>query len=476
MAFNYLKLNFKKILEKMKIRVDSYEAGSGAIGGLATFHNNLFPRLVKRGYDVKTFSMKFREDLPNREDYQGVIVRRPSSPVDTDIAYAWIYDILHQMQIDVDYLSPSELAYISHYFTRFACVPSPYRMSLADLFIPNDWMSFPRSALYAWMHSDLTQLVFIHSTEPGRCGGIVHTNYRGTSQNFNDIKQVNKGLWEGHRLIRDLEFQVPYKVLERQDSIIMTVSKIHKKEYLLGVEAHGGKIGKITDRVFSVYHGVDVKSYKPMNVEKNEFKIGFIGRCSRAKGIDIIPKLAKILKNRIPVKFHIVTKTDKMNPYYFNLNRFVHENSLENVIIDNTFYVGEEKIKLINSWDAVIVPSRYEPQGQVDLEAMSCGVPPLVGLGGLREKVIDGYDGVWINPNDVEETAVVIVQLYKGRYKDRSIEEIGKNARDSAEKIWDWEKRADAYKELTAYLYDSRIRGIKKDLLDLLLPTVDLKR
>ncbi|HDM88897.1 MAG TPA: hypothetical protein ENG65_02775, partial [Candidatus Bathyarchaeota archaeon] len=85
----------------INLRVDSYEAGVGAVGGLATFHNNLYPRLVNRGFDVKTFSMHFRQDLPIREHYKGVIIRRPSSDIDLDVAYAWTYDILHQYGIDV---------------------------------------------------------------------------------------------------------------------------------------------------------------------------------------------------------------------------------------------------------------------------------------------------------------------------------------------------------------------------------------
>ena len=63
----------------IQLRVDCYEAGIGAVGGLATFHNNLYPRLLSRGFEVKTFSMRFREDLPTREDYKGVIIRRPVS-------------------------------------------------------------------------------------------------------------------------------------------------------------------------------------------------------------------------------------------------------------------------------------------------------------------------------------------------------------------------------------------------------------
>lgn len=466
----------------IRLRVDSYEAGMGAVGGLSTFHNNLYPRLIKRGFDVKTFSMRFAPELPTREDFKGVLIRRPSSDVDLDVAYAWTYDILHQYGIDVAYLKTSEIFFVPRYFTNFGVVPTPYRMSEADLFSPHDWMSLLRSALFAWLHSDLVQAIFIHSTEPGRIGGIRHNNIDGTSEkmNLDDFELMVKGeygesFYQGLRLIRDLEFPLTFKVLSRQlYSALFTVSRIHRKEYLLGLKAHGMRFGKIEDRVFAIYHGVDVEEYRPMpNVEKKGFTIGFIGRCTPVKGIDLIPELAAILVKAIPeVKFHIVTKTEPQNAYYLDLMEKIHEMKLHDVIlVDNTFYTGEGKVKVINSWDVMLAPSRYEPQGQVDLEAMACGVVPAVGLGGLREKVVDGFDGIWINPNDPNETAEKIIQFYKGEYKGRKAEEIIRNCRESAEKIWDWEKRADAHKELYTYLVDGRVDEVTKDLNDLLLPT-----
>jgi glycosyltransferase involved in cell wall biosynthesis len=467
----------------IRLRVDSYEAGVGTVGGLGTFHNNLYPRLVRRGFEVKTFSMRFSPELPTREDYQGVTIRRPSTDVDLDVAYAWTYDILHQYGIDVEYLTPSEINVVSRYFTNFAVVPSPYRMSQADLFSPNDWMSLVRSALFAWLHPELVQSIFIHSTEPGRIGGICHNNINGTTEklDLSDFELMVKGdygssFYQGLRLIRDLEFPLTFKTLSRlPHSALLTVSKIHRKEYLLGLRAHGMRFGEVEERVFAIYHGVDTSEYRPMpSVEKKGFTIGFIGRCTPVKGIDLIPEAALILAKKIPeLRFHIVTKTGTQNPYYLGLMDRIRENGLSKVVsVDNTFYSGEEKIKVINSWTMGLVPSRYEPQGQVDLELMSCGVVPLVGMGGLREKVVDGYDGIWINPNDPQDTADKIFQFYKGRYKNRKSEEIAQNCRESAEKVWDWEKRADAHKELYTYLVDGRIDDISRDLGSLLLPNV----
>jgi len=243
---------------------------------------------------------------------------------------------------------------------------------------------------------------------------------------------------------------------------------------VLGLRAHGMRFGQIEERVFAMYHGVDTKEYRPMpKVKKKGFTMGFIGRCTPVKGMDIIPESASVLTKEIPeVKFHIVTKTEAKNPLYLELMDKVHRMKLdEAVFIDNTFYSGEEKIKVMNSWDLILVPSRYEPQGQVDLEAMACGVVPAVGMGGLREKIVDGFNGIWINPENIQETAEKIIRFYKGEYKGAKTEEIIQNVRGSAEKIWDWEKRAEVHRELYTYLVDGRVDGIMKDLNELLLPS-----
>ena len=49
------------------------------------------------------------------------------------------------------------------------------------------------------------------------------------------------------------------------------------------------------------------------------------------------------------------------------------------------------------------------------------------------------------------------------------------NCRESAEKIWDWNKRADVHKEVYTYLQDGRVNEINNDLEELLLPTMNIK-
>jgi len=77
--------------------------------------------------------------------------------------------------------------------------------------------------------------------------------------------------------------------------------------------------------------------------------------------------------------------------------------------------------------DLLIQPSRYAPQGRVALEVDARGVVPVVGLRGLCEEVVDMFNGVMVLLGDPDETA---------------------------EKIWNWEKRAGVPQRVYTYVVD----------------------
>jgi hypothetical protein len=68
--------------------------------------------------------------------------------------------------------------------------------------------------------------------------------------------------------------------------------------------------------------------------------------------MDIVPDLASLLIKDIPeLKIHLVMKTEAQDPCFLDLMDRIRKLKLENVVrIDNTFYNGDEKVKVINSW------------------------------------------------------------------------------------------------------------------------------
>jgi glycosyltransferase involved in cell wall biosynthesis len=66
------------------------------------------------------------------------------------------------------------------------------------------------------------------------------------------------------------------------------------------------------------------------------------------------------------------------------------------------FVVGEEKKKLLQSADALVVPSLFQdPSPLVILEAQHYGLPVIASrVGGIPELVSDGETGILVDPQD----------------------------------------------------------------------------
>lgn len=68
---------------------------------------------------------------------------------------------------------------------------------------------------------------------------------------------------------------------------------------------------------------------------------------------------------------------------------------------------------LLRSADAVVSVPYYEPFGMVPLEAMACGVPPVVSaVGGLQESVLDERTGLHVPPGDPLSLADALARLF----------------------------------------------------------------
>ncbi len=113
--------------------------------------------------------------------------------------------------------------------------------------------------------------------------------------------------------------------------------------------------------------------------------IGMVARLDHQKGIDIALSLASVL-NSLPARLIL---HGSGNPGLADHARRVaaaHSSSL--TVIDG--YRDETAHQIMAGSDLVLVPSRFEPCGLTQMQAMSYGTMPVVtNVGGLRDTVID---------------------------------------------------------------------------------------
>lgn len=147
---------------------------------------------------------------------------------------------------------------------------------------------------------------------------------------------------------------------------------------------------------------VDASLYKPLNKKSDEkIKICFPRRCSSERGYWLMSSvLPPIMKKYPNVEFDFVG--------------FAHGEKIENDIkrlvsqfpncINHYVLNPDEMVNVYQKSDISLVPTLYSEGTSLScLEAMACGNAVIAtNIGGLPNLVIDGYNGLLINPDEDE--------------------------------------------------------------------------
>lgn len=146
---------------------------------------------------------------------------------------------------------------------------------------------------------------------------------------------------------------------------------------------------------------------------KNDIKVLFLGVLIKRKGIyeliesiNILRKKGIIEKNKL--KF-IIGGTGKEEASIMNLiNKYNIQDCVEMV----GWVDGKQKTELLKQSQIFVLPSYNEGLPMAILEAMSFGIPTIsTNVGSVEEVVKNGYNGIIINPGNVEALSSAINKL-----------------------------------------------------------------
>jgi len=199
---------------------------------------------------------------------------------------------------------------------------------------------------------------------------------------------------------------------------INTVSKSHALEVMTTEYGEGLEkiITKMKGKLSGILNGLDNKEFNPntdpflennysvnsiekrapnkielqktfnLPEDKNVFLLGFVGRLSKQKGLDIlIPVVEKFLKE-FPAQFVFLGSG---NSEYKNQLTKLQKRFPDNVSI-HLYPDFKLPRKIFSGADAILIPSIFEPGGIVALEAMRYGAVPIVRkTGGLADSVMN---------------------------------------------------------------------------------------
>jgi 1,2-diacylglycerol 3-alpha-glucosyltransferase len=195
-----------------------------------------------------------------------------------------------------------------------------------------------------------------------------------------------------------------------------------------------------------VPNGIDMKRFnksvsgsdvrKKILKNKNDKLVMYVGRLSKEKRIETLIKAANILKDE-NIKFALVGNGPAMGHYQHMVERMHLQESVKFM----GFVQNGQLPKYYAACDAFCIPSTFETQGVVSLEAMASG-KPVIGADylALKELIKNGKNGEKFRPND---------------------------SADCARKIRKVIDNTDSYKEMTATARRYSIERTTDDLLGL---------
>jgi 1,2-diacylglycerol 3-alpha-glucosyltransferase len=200
--------------------------------------------------------------------------------------------------------------------------------------------------------------------------------------------------------------------------------------------------------IFVIYHGPEYDNFpdknearKRLNINDDDFIIGFVGRLSYGKGpqdiVKIMPEIVKINKN---VKLFLIgpnpsLKSSGIKGIKDELEIMVKKYKIE----DNVKFLGFVDDKLIpyyySSMDTFVMPSRNEGFGISIVNAMAAGVPVIsYDNTAIPETVGDG--GILVPTGDHEKIKEWILKLMENEDLRKFYSEKAKNRA----KDFDWSK------------------------------------
>jgi glycosyltransferase involved in cell wall biosynthesis len=257
-----------------------------------------------------------------------------------------------------------------------------------------------------------------------------HTNFDQYLDYYN-INFLEKAAWKYLRWFHD-------QALRNYCPSEETKNELAKKDFInLDIWGRG-----IDAELFSPEHR-DQKFIQQHNLEE-KISILYVGRIAREKNLSLLMDSFKKLNKKYKEQIELIITGD--GPELKKLKKNVPEN-----VIFTGFKKGLELSKIYASADFLAFPSVTETYGNVVIEAMASGLPVVAVLaGGVKENLLNSYNGLAAENNDVAEFSSKLEELI---INDRLRDSLAHNARKYAlEKSWDhiFEKMHRSYQKVIA--------------------------
>jgi len=209
------------------------------------------------------------------------------------------------------------------------------------------------------------------------------------------------------------------------------------------------------DNIVDIPPGVDIHTYhlpseedKKKKTDLPEKYIFCISRIDTNKGHDFLLNAFDFVRKEIK-DVDLVIGGGSPNPkqreigLYDKMRKIINEKGME----DRVRLIGYVPDELMPTYyqqsEMFVLPSLFEPFGMTTQEAMACGRPVVASMfGGIRNVIINGENGILVDPSKPHEFADAILKLIKNKYLS---EKIGMQAYKTCQEEFSWEAIADRF-------------------------------
>ncbi|MDO8339970.1 MAG: glycosyltransferase family 4 protein [Candidatus Burarchaeum sp.] len=405
----------------MNIAYFVWEYPPRLVGGLGTYADEITKQYAEMGHELTVFTMNDGGKLPTNEEKGRISIHRPVIVDSSSIIPVFVDEELRRwgdgLHFFSDVLNYNILS--AHKFINRTSKDKKF-----DLIACHDWLS-AMGGVVSKANTKIPMVFHVHSTEYGRSAG------------------------GGSSTIKDLEYSTA-----RQANMIVTVSYAMQEEIQ--------KLNFPADKIRVMWNGVDEEKYniknfkqadldahrKSLGVGENDKMILFTGRLTFVKGIDtLVRAMGTVAAQQKSAKLVVLGRGEMADEIKMLASQM---GITDRVIMVDRWVDEKERLLLYACCDVMCSPSRYEPFGIVPLEAMSMGKPVVVGVGGMRESVVDGEQGFFCDPNNPQDITDKLLRILKD---EKLAKQMGRKARERVEKVFTWKRIA----KQTIELYETII-------------------
>ena len=154
----------------------------------------------------------------------------------------------------------------------------------------------------------------------------------------------------------------------------------------------------------------------------------YLGRLTEMKGVsDLLDAIKIVIQSNVTVRLIIGGDGDQRS----FIEKKIRDLGLENIVDYRGPLNFDECRKVINESDVMVLPSYAEGLPISILEAFEFSRPVITtGVGGIPDLVKDGFNGLIVNPGDIEDISKAIKFYEKNRADVKRMGENGKKSLD----------------------------------------------